>query len=142
MKILKGLMLSVVILLSLCHTACESGKYSDVQEVLNGQANACRNYIGAMEKAENPQDVAAAINSFTSDTKELMPKIKKIRAKCPWFRDKQQPCPMELKALTDELKELGNKMVNAGMKNRQYEQDPVVLKAFKDQLKVWAMFKD
>jgi len=130
-KISKGLMLAVAVLFVLNLTACGS-KYSEVEEVMNAQANAMKNYIDAMEQAENAQDVVASINGFTSEMKLLIPRMKEVMSKFPEIADDQSP-PEELQAVSEEMRNLSGKLQGAMMKAMQYMQDPGVQKAIQDQ---------
>ena len=131
MKISKGLLLAAAFLFVLNLTACGS-KYSDVEEVMNAQAKAMENYIGAMEQAENAEDVVASITGFTSEMKVLIPRMKEVMAKYPEIADDQTP-PEELQAVSEEMRNLSGKLQSAMMKAMEYMQDPGVQKAIQDQ---------
>jgi hypothetical protein len=130
-KISKGLMLAAAFLFVLNLTACGS-KYSDVEGVMNAQATAMKNYIDAMEKAENAEDVAASINGFTSEMKVLIPQLKEVMAKYPELSEEQAP-PEELQAVSEEMRIQSENLQGAMMKVMQYMQDPGVKKAIQDQ---------
>lgn len=135
MKISKGFMLAVMVLLGLTFAACGGGKYGDMKEAMNAQAKAMEKYINAMENAGSAQDVVAAVNTFTSDMKVLMPKMKKAVAQYPEVVGKSEP-PEELKAEVDAMKAVSGKMQGAMMKIMQYMQDPAVQKAMEEQGKI------
>ena len=124
-------MLAAAVLFVLNLTACGS-KYSDVEEVMNAQATAMKNYIDAMEQAENAEDVAASISGFTSEMKELIPQLKEVMAKYPELSDEQAP-PEELQAVSEEMRIQSENLQGAMMKAMQYMQDPGVQKAIQDQ---------
>ena len=75
---LKGLILALAVLVIFILAGCGSSQYSDAEAVMNEKAEALKKYVGAMETADNAQDVVDAINGFTSDMKELIPKMKII----------------------------------------------------------------
>ena len=85
-----------------------------------------------MEQAENAEDVAASINCFTSEMKELIPQLKEVMAKYPELSDEQAP-PEELQAVSEEMRIQSEKLQAAMMKAMQYMQDPGVQKAIQDQ---------
>ena len=127
MKISKGLLLAAVVLFVFNLTACSS-KYSDVEEIMNAQVTAMENYISAMEKAENAEDVAASIRGFTSEMKELIPQLNEVMAKYPELSDKQTP-PGELQSVSEEMRIQSGNLQGAMIKAMQYMQDPGVKKA-------------
>ena len=131
MKTSKGFMLAVAVLFVLNLTACGS-KYGDVEEVMNAQAKAMKNYIDAMEQAENAEDVVASINGFTNEMKALIPRLKEAMSNYPEIADGKVP-PEELRAVSEEMRNLSGKLQGAMMKAMQYMQDPGVQKAIQDQ---------
>ncbi len=133
MKLSKSIMPAVLFILTLA--ACGSGEYSDVKDVMNAQAGAMKNYIEAMAKAENAQDVVNAINGFTGEMKQLVPEMKMTLKKYPELSNNQTP-PEALKAQTEEIRELSGKLQAATMKTMQYMQSPEVQKAMQEQGKV------
>ena len=129
---LKGLILALAVLGIFNLAGCGSNQYSDAEAVMNEKAEALKKYVGAMESADNAQDVVDAINGFTSDMKDLIPKMKNMRSKYPEIINPRE-MPDELKAPSEEIANLSVKLQEAVMKTMQYMQDPGVQKAMEEQ---------
>ena len=129
---LKGWISAVAVLFIFNLAGCGSSQYSDVEAVMNAQAKAMEKYVGAMEAADNAQDVVDAINGFTSDMKDLIPKMKNMKSKYPEITDVGE-MPDELKDASEEMANLSGKLQEAMMKIMQYMQDPGVQKAMEEQ---------
>lgn len=120
---------------SLGLAACGSGKYGDVKAVMDAQARVMENYIDALARARNTQDVVAAIHDFTRKMKELIPDIKKTLKKYPELSERLNP-PEELKAQTAQMRELSARLQATTMKTMPYMQDAEVQAAMQEQRKV------
>ena len=83
-----------------------------------------------MDKANNAQDVVAALNAYAADTKDLIPDLKKFQEQFPEMND-QAEAPVELKPEMDKMQEAMGRMMTASMKAAQYMQDPAVQAAQK-----------
>ena len=129
---LKGWISAVAVLFIFNLAGCGSSQYSDVEAVMNAQAKAMEKYVGAMEAADNAQDVVDALNGFTSDMKDLIPKMKNMKSKYPEITDVGE-MPDELKDASEEMANLSGKLQEAMMKIMQYMQDPGVQKAMEEQ---------
>ena len=106
------------------------GKYGEAKALMAKQLTAMENYAAAMEKAGNAQDVAAALNAYAADQKELMPAMMELQKKYPELAA-QKEAPAELKAEMEKLKEISTRIMSASMKAAQYMADPVVQEAQK-----------
>jgi len=121
----------VMAMLVAAAAACGGGgKYASAKSVVNKQIAIMENYADAMEKAGNAQDVAAALNAYAAEQKELVPAMKKVQEQFPELKDQAEP-PAELKAEMDKMKAIMGRIISASMKAAQYMQDPAVQEAQK-----------
>jgi len=132
MKARKTMGWLVVVLMIAGGVACGGGgKYASAKAVIGKQITIMNRYADAMEKAGNAQDVAAALNAYAADTKELIPAMKKFQEQFPEMKDQKEP-PAELKPEMDKLQEIMGRIMSASMKAAQYMQDPAVQAAQKN----------
>ena len=127
----KGLLLPflcALVVLSLI-AGC-AGKYADAKKVNKEYMALIQGYIDDLDKTENAQDAAKAINRFADGMQDLWPKMKALSEKYPELRDREN-VPEELKEMQTEAEEVGKKMGSAMMKLMPYMQDPEVQKAQK-----------
>ena len=104
------------------------GKYADVGPVMDKMIQANEKYVDALEKAENAEQVAAAINGMTDAMIEMAPAMKAIEEKFPEFKTQEEP-PAELKPLNDKLMAVMMRMFGVMNKLTEYESDPLVAAA-------------
>jgi predicted transcriptional regulator len=93
-----------------------------------------------MEKAESAQEVAAALNAYAAEQKELVPAMMELQKKYPELMA-QKEAPAELKAETEKLQQIGQRIMAASMKAMKYMQDPVVQEAQKKLAESMALMK-
>ena len=117
--------LAVLLLIAGC-----AGKYADAKKVNKEYMALVQGYVDDLEKTENAQDAAKAINRFADGMEALWPKMKALSEKYPELRDRNN-VPEELKEMQAEAAEVGKKMGSAMMKLMPYMQDPEVQKAQK-----------
>ncbi|HUV79041.1 MAG TPA: hypothetical protein VMW06_13405 [Desulfobacterales bacterium] len=131
MKASKTLVGLVVVLMIVGGIACGGGgKYASAKALIGKQISIINRYADAMEKADNAQDVVAALNAYAADTKSLIPDMKKFQEQFPEMKDQTEP-PAELKPEMDKMQEAMGRMMSASMKAAQYMQDPAVQEAQK-----------
>jgi len=104
------------------------GKYADVGPVMEKMIQANEKYVEALEKAENAEQVAAAINGMTDAMIDMAPAMKAIEEKFPEFKTQEEP-PAELKPLNDKLMAVMMRMFGVMNKLTEYESDPLVAAA-------------
>ena len=107
---------------------CGDKKYADVKELNEDVAKVMDEYVAELEKSDNAQDVAKAINRFSDKMEALMPKMKKLAGKYPELQDKSN-VPEELKESQKKAEALGQKIAGSMMKIMPYMNDPEVQKA-------------
>ena len=131
MKMKKGLFLPLLCALAvlLLIAGC-AGKYADAKKVNKEYMALIRGYIDDLDKTENAQDAAKAINRFADGMQDLWPKMKALSEKYPELRDRDN-VPEELRELQAEAEEVAKKMGSAMRKLMPYMQDPEVQKAQK-----------
>ena len=110
-------------------TGC-GGKYSDVKKVNEKYISLIENYITDIDKADNADDAAKAVNKFADGMNALWPEMREFSKKYPELKDKSNP-PEELKEINKRVKETSKKMVAAMMKLMPYMMSPKVLNAQK-----------
>ena len=106
------------------------GKYGSAKSLINKQIDIMNGYADAMEKAGSAKDVAAALNAYAADTKELIPAMKKFQEQFPEMKNQAEP-PVELKPEMDKMQAVMGRIISASMKAAQYMQDPAVQEAQK-----------
>lgn len=131
MKMKKGLLLPLLCALAVLFliAGC-GGKYADAKKVNQEYMGLVRGYVDDLDKTENAQDAAKAINRFADGMEDLWPKMKALSEKYPELKDRNN-VPEELKAMQAEAAEVGKKMGGSMMKLMPYMQDPEVQKAQK-----------
>ena len=122
--------LAVVLLIGGAFACGKADKFSSARDLINKQIDIMNSYADAMEKAGNAQDVAAALNAYAADQKDLIPAMKKFQEQFPEMKDQAEP-PAELKPEMDKMKEIMGRIMSASMKAAQYMSDPVVQEAQK-----------
>lgn len=131
MKANKMMAWMVMGLLVIAAVACGGGgKYASAKALMGKQISIINRYADAMDKANNAQDVVAALNAYAADTKDLIPELKKFQEQFPEMKD-QAEAPAELKPEMDMMQEAMGRMMTASMKAAQYMQDPAVQAAQK-----------
>lgn len=124
-------MMAVMGLLVIAAVACGGGgKYASAKALMGKQISIINRYADAMDKANNAQEVVAALNAYAADTKDLIPDMKKFQEQFPEMKD-QAEAPAELKPEMDKMQEAMGRMMTASMKAAQYMQDPAVQAAQK-----------
>jgi hypothetical protein len=123
--------LAVVLMIGGAVACGGGGKYGSVKSVMAKQIKIMTSYADAMEKAGNAQDVAAALNAYAADQKDLIPAMKKVEEQFPEMKNQAEP-PAELKPEMDKMKEIMGRVMSASMKAAQYMSDPAVQEAQKN----------
>ena len=131
MKMKKGLLLPLLCALAVSFliAGC-AGKYDDAKKVNKEYMALVKGYVDDLDKTENAQDAAKAINRFADGMESLWPKMKALAEKYPELKDRNN-IPEELKEMQAEAAEVGKKMGTSMMKLMPYMQDPEVQKAQK-----------
>ena len=131
MKMRKGLLLPFLCALAVLFLVAGcAGKYADVKKVNKEYMGLVQGYVDDLDKTENAQDAAKAINRFADGMEDLWPKMKALSEKYPELKDRNN-LPEELKEMQTEAAEVGKKMGGAMKKLMPYMQDPEVQKAQK-----------
>lgn len=129
MKANKMMAVMVMGLLVIAAVACGGGgKYGTAKALIGKQISIINRYADAMDKAGSAQEVAAALNAYAADTKDLIPDMKKFQEQFPEMKDQAEP-PAELKPEMDKMQEAMGRMMSASMKAAKFMQDPIVQEA-------------
>lgn len=107
---------------------CSSAKNKDFIEVNTEYVEAMDAYAADLEKADNSEKVAAAIDSFAKKMEELAPKMKALRNKYPEWQDSTK-VPEELKPLAKKAESVAQRLPQTFMKAMGHIQDPKVTAA-------------
>ena len=102
----------------LLFSAC-GGKYDDAVAVNEKFVAAVEEYTSDMEKANDADAVADAINDFASQVEKIVPEMKKIAEKYPELKDPAQ-VPEELKESQAESEAVSMEMAGQMMKAFTY----------------------
>jgi hypothetical protein len=122
--------LAVVLMIGGVAACGGGGKYASAKALMGKQLAAMSHYADAMEKAGNAQEVAAAMNAYAAEQKELIPAMKEVQQKFPEMMAQKEP-PVELKEEMEKMQQIGQRVAAASMKAVQYMSDPVVQEAQK-----------
>ncbi len=106
------------------------GKYSDVKKVNEKYISLIEDYIADIDKVDNAEDAAKAVNKFADGMEDLWPKMQEFAKKYPELKDKTNP-PEELKEIDKRVQDTSKKMVAAMMKLMPYMMNRKVLNAEK-----------
>ncbi|MCX6553894.1 MAG: hypothetical protein NTZ12_02590 [Candidatus Aminicenantes bacterium] len=106
------------------------GKYGEAKTLMGKQLAVMEDFAAAMEKAGNAQEVAAALNAYAAEQKDLIPAMMDLQKKYPELMA-QKEAPAELKAEMEKMQQIGQRVAAASMKAAQYMSDPVVQEAQK-----------
>ncbi len=123
------LSLIVILFLIIGCVGC-GGKYSDVKQINKKYIASVEDYIADIEKADNADDAAKAINKFAGSMGELWPKMRAFSKKYPELKDKSN-IPEELRESDKKVEEMGRKMAGAMMKLTPYMMNRKVMNAQK-----------
>ena len=128
---MKKFVLGVIVLTLLAGSAVYAGgKYANIKPVIEDMARVFEKFVTGLEKAENADAVAAALDYHSKAMIALAPKMKEIMKKYPELKD-EKTHPEELKPLLTKMDELAKKMMGAFGKIGQYTKDPKVQEAMK-----------
>jgi len=122
-------LLTIVVFLSMMF-ACGGGKYADAKKVMGKFISITTDFASDMEKADDADSTAAAINAYADGMSALSPEMIKVQEKYPEIKDQANP-PEELKELAGQMEEIMPKMMAAMMKAAKYSQEPAVMEAQK-----------
>jgi hypothetical protein len=120
--------LAVVLMITMALACSGGGKYAQAKKLINKQIGIMTDYADAMEKADNAQEAAAAINDYAAATAALAPEMKKFQEQYPELKD-QAELPLELKPEMEKMQQLMGRIIAASMKSAQYMTDPAVQEA-------------
>jgi|GEM_PF-599573 len=127
---MKRFVLGVIVLTLLAGSAIYAGgKYTEVEPVLAEMLKVFEKFVTGLEKAENADAVAAALDYHAKTAITLAPKMKEIMKKYPELKDENSH-PEELKPLLTKMDELIKRMVVMYGKIGQYTKYPKVKEAF------------
>jgi len=108
-------------------TGC-GGKYDDVKKVNAEYVGMVEDYIADLDKADNKDDVVAAMDAFTADLEVLWPKMRALAEKYPELENEDE-LPEDLKETQKATEEVSAKMAGSFAKIMQYMSDPDVMAA-------------
>lgn len=101
------------------------GKYAHLKPVIQEMATALETFVVNLEKAENADAVAAALDNYTQAIIKFAPKVNEMMKKYPELKD-ETIRPEELKPLMDKMDKLAKKLATLFAKLGQYKNDPKV----------------
>jgi DNA polymerase/3'-5' exonuclease PolX len=110
---------------------CGGTKYGDIKDVMNSQIDAMEKFVASVEKAGSGKEIADAINAYSDDMKQIIPKMNDLIKKYPEMKGEDPPPELkDLLSLTEEKsKKFARAMVKVAMKHAK---DPEVGKALKN----------
>lgn len=108
--------------------AC-GGKYGDAEKVYTEFADAIEAYIQALERSNDADAVAKAINVFADDLNELTPRMKEIISKYPELKEPKN-LPEKLRHAKERSDQAAQRMGGTFMKATAYMGDDKVKAAF------------
>ena len=117
------------ILTAVLMTAC-GGKYDDAVKVNHEFANATEEYIVSLEKADDAESVAAAIDAYAVEMEKIAPRFKEVSGKYPELQSSSD-VPDELAESRQKASTAGQKMAVSMIKIIPYMGDPKVMEAQK-----------
>lgn len=123
-----GLILGVV-MVAVMVAGCGSGEYGEIEDIISDKAKITESYITDLEKADNAEDVAEAINEFTDGMKTLIPKIKAYQETNPEIWIDGDDVPEKIKAQQARLEAANEKVQGAFMNMMTYMMDSKVQEA-------------
>lgn len=110
-------------------SACGSGEFGEIEDIISKQAEITENYVTGLEKAKSADDVAKVINEFTDDMKSLIPKIKTYRETHPEIWIGGEDVPEKIKVQQERLETASGKIQGAFMNMMTYMMDSKVQEA-------------
>ena len=119
----KQIMLSVIIAWAL--VSCSVDKYGDVKKTYQKVIKLHDAMAASIENAETAEEIAAALNAFTSEMLRIQPDLLNIIKKYPELKDKET-IPEDLKPLMEKVEKSGEKASLAMIKVLKYQHYPVV----------------
>ncbi|MGD2092143.1 MAG: hypothetical protein PVH61_38590 [Candidatus Aminicenantes bacterium] len=122
---MKKLSLLLVVGLFLLAFACGGGG-DDPKSVMKDYFNVMDDFYSSVEKAENADDIVAAIDNFSKGIQELAPRMKKVQEQYPELNMKNGKIPEEFKEFEEKINEIGPKMMGLMGKFAKYANDPKV----------------
>ena len=128
MKNRKFIVLILVVLAVVVLAAC-GGKYSDAIEIMEKQTDAMEAYCDRLDKADNAEEVASAMNKFGADMKKLAPKMAEFHEKYPDLYKDGTKMPDEFAQIQKRSEEVTTRMTATLMKMVRYLMDPKVQQA-------------
>jgi len=119
-------MVGVLLAALLVLTSCGGGKYADVKSAMDGQMKAMDRFSEKIDKAENSEQVVAALDEFGAKMEKFAREFPKLQEKYPELGDKQNP-PEELKETMNQMEGVAQRFMGAMMKvAQQYGEDAQV----------------
>jgi hypothetical protein len=124
----KLVVFATVVLLLFGLAVYGGGVYSEFKLLMEKVVLSLEKFITGLEKAENADDVIAALDNYTNDILPLAPKMKELIKKHPELKELQDEntCPEELRPVMEKIDKLGKRMVGGLAKIQQYANDPKV----------------
>lgn len=109
--------------------ACSSDGTSELKSLLNKQIDMTESFAEHVEKAKSAEDMAAAIEDYTADMKELLPKLQKFHEKHPDFNEDSMS--EKLNDEVERMKMASAKLSTAMMGSMGYMMDAKVQEAMR-----------
>jgi hypothetical protein len=124
---MKKLFSLLVVGLFLLAYACGGSGGDDPKSVMTDFFKVMDGFFAGVEKADNADDIVAAIDKFSEGMKGVAPRMKKLQEKYPELKNmKDGSLPAELKEFEGKLKELKPKFIGVMGKFMKYATDPKV----------------
>jgi uncharacterized protein YoxC len=109
---------------------CGGAKYGDIKDVMNSQIDAMEKFVASVEKASSGKEIADALNAYSDDMKQIIPRMNDLIKKYPEMKGEDPPA--ELNDLLSKTEEISKKFASAMVKiSMKYARDPEVGKALK-----------
>ncbi|NLW51571.1 MAG: hypothetical protein GXY85_12140 [Candidatus Brocadiaceae bacterium] len=120
--------LAAVAVLSLTLVSCGKGADGSLRDVVEAQLKMMEEFASAMDKAQNADQVAAALEQHAKQVEKLAPRVKALAEKHPELAGMgaSGQLPAELKEYEAKIEAAATKMMGAMGKMMQYGEDPKV----------------
>jgi len=123
-----AILISVLIALNVA--ACRTkGRYDDLKEYLRDLIAANEEYLQAVERAGNVNEMVKAINEMTEKSADLAKRAENIKKQYPNLTEISKNPPPELKGEYARLNALAERLLGITGKIMKYMMDPAVMEA-------------
>ena len=128
MKTKKWMIALCVVAFAVGTMACGGDEYADAKKAISKSNKVLEGFFTEFDKADDAKSVAAALNGFVDNMKQVIPEIRELEKKYPELGGGQS-VPEELGEEGKKMMELWGRFGSIMMKIQQFADDPEVKKA-------------